>query len=119
MSLTRILRSRRRAVVLILVLWIVVVMGVIASGLAYEVRVNTKLALIQKRQFIAHTLARSAVAIGMTHLQNDLLMDHEENPQQMFDAFCDVWAQPDRRDKEVEVELGEGTYQLEIGRAHV
>lgn len=106
--------SRRRAVVLILVLWIVVVMGVIASGLAYEVRVNSKLALIQKRQFIAHTLARSAVAIGMTHLQNDLLMDHEENPQQMFDAYCDVWAQPDRRDKDVEVELGEGTYQLEI-----
>ena len=104
----------RRALVLVLVLWLIVVMGVIATSLAYEVQVNSKLALIQKRQFVAHTLARSAIAIGMTHLQNDILMDHEENPEQMFDAYCDVWAQPDRKEKEIEVKMGEGTYELEV-----
>ncbi|MGC8842181.1 MAG: hypothetical protein ACP5QZ_12120, partial [Candidatus Sumerlaeaceae bacterium] len=56
----------------------------------------------------------SAVAMGMTHLQNDLLIDFADNPNQQFDALSDVWAQPDRREKDREVKLGKGTYDLEI-----
>ena len=106
--------NRSRAAVLVLTLWIVVVMTVIATSLAFEVQVSSKLALLTKNQFLAQNLAKSAVAVGMTHLQNDILMDNAEDPQQMVDAFCDVWAQSDRREKEVEVELGKGTYELEI-----
>lgn len=112
------LRSRmeksRRAAVLVLTLWMVVVLGVIATTLAFDIQVNSKLALLQKEQLIAYNLAKSAVALGMTHLQNDLLIDFADNPNQQFDALSDVWAQPDRREKEREVKLGKGTYELEI-----
>jgi DNA uptake protein ComE-like DNA-binding protein len=107
-------QSRKRAAVLILTLWIVVVLGVIASSLVFDVQVNSKLALLQKEQLIAYNLAKSAIAVGMVHLQNDLLIDFAENPNQQFDAFSDVWAQPDRREQHKEVPLGKGTYQLEI-----
>jgi type II secretory pathway component PulK len=106
--------SRRRGAVLILTLWIIVVLSVIATSLAFDVQVNSKLALLQREQLVAFNLAKSAVALGMTHLQNDLLIDHAENPNQEYDALSDVWAQPDRKEKDLEVELGKGTYQLEV-----
>ncbi|MGB9692722.1 MAG: general secretion pathway protein GspK [Candidatus Sumerlaeaceae bacterium] len=108
------LSRRERSAVLILTLWMVVVLGIIATSLAFEVQVNAKLALLQKEQIIAYHLAKSAVAMGMTHLQNDLLIDFADNPNQQFDALSDVWAQPDRREKDREVKLGKGTYDLEI-----
>jgi type II secretory pathway component PulK len=107
-------RARRKAVTLVLTLWMVVVLGVIASSLAFDVQVNSKLAMLQRNQFLAYSLAKSAVAVGMTHLQNDLLIDHQENPGQEYDALSDVWAQPDRREKDIEVELGNGTYEVEV-----
>ncbi len=107
-------RQRQRSAVLILTLWIVVVLGIIASSLAFDVMVNSKLTLLQKEQLIAYNLAKSAIAVGMTHLQNDLLIDFADNPNQQFDAVSDVWAQPDRREKDKQVPLGKGTYQLEI-----
>lgn len=109
------IQRRRRAAVLVLSLWIVLVLSVIASSLAFDVQVNSKLALLQRNQFLAYNLAKSAIGVGMTHLQNDRLIDHEENPNQQYDAFSDVWAQPERREKDLEVELGKnGTYELEI-----
>ena len=107
-------RARRKAVTLVLTLWMVVVLGVIASSLAFDVQVNSKLAMLQRNQFLAYNLAKSAIAVGMTHLQNDLLIDHQENPGQEYDAMSDVWAQPDRREKDVEVELSGGTYEVEV-----
>ena len=106
--------GRRRAMILVLVLWIITVMTVLAASLAFDVQVNSKLALIQREQFIACQLARAAVAEGMTHLQNDLLLDYAENQNQMFDSFADVWAQPHRKDNEREVEMGRGTYEFEV-----
>lgn len=110
----RLFTRTRRAAVLVLTLWMVVVLGVIATTLAFDIQVNSKLALLQKEQLIAYNLAKSAIALGMTHLQNDMLIDFAENPNQQFDAMSDVWAQPDRREKDKEVKLGKGTYQLEI-----
>ncbi len=92
--------QRRRAVVLVLTLWIVVVLGIIASSLAFDVQVSSKLALLQKEQFNAYNLAKSAVSVGITHLQNDMIIDYEENPNQPYDAFSDVWAMRDLSDKE-------------------
>jgi type II secretory pathway component PulK len=106
--------AKQRSAVLVLTLWIVVVLGVIATSLAFDVQVNSKLVLLQKEQLIAYNLAKGAIAVGMTHLQNDLLIDYADNPNQQFDAFSDVWAQPERREKEREAKLGKGTYELEI-----
>lgn len=100
--------------ILVLVLWVVTVMTVIAASLAFDVQVNSKLAMIQREQFIASQLARAGVAEGMTHLQNDLLLDFAENPNQTYDSFADVWAQPDRREKDREIEMERGSYEFEV-----
>src|SRR5690606_22710958 len=92
--------SRSRAAVLVLTLWIIVVLGVISSSLAFDVQVGSKLAMLQKEQFVAYNLAKSAIAVGITHLQNDSIIDYAENPNQPYDAFSDVWAMRDIRDKE-------------------
>lgn len=110
----RIARSRKKAVVLVLTLWMVVVLTVIASSLAFDVQVNSKLALLQKQQAEAYSLAKSAVAAGMTHLQNDMLIDYQENPNQPYDAFSDVWAQPDVKEKDLDTEMGKGTFRFDI-----
>lgn len=110
--------SRKRAIVLVLVLWVVIVLGIIASSLAFDVQVGSKLTLIQREQFIAYNLAKSAIAVGMTNLQNDLLIEQQENPNQLYDAPSDVWAQPGRRDKDIQVEIDkdhpERTYEVEV-----
>ncbi len=111
--------GRRRAVVLVLTLWIVVVLGVIASSLAFDVQVGSKLALMQKEQFVAYNLAKSAIAVGITHLQNDAIIDYAENPNQPYDAFSDVWALRDLNDKEKAVQVDkkghpDRTYEVQI-----
>jgi len=112
------IRSRKRAVILVLTLWIVIVLGVIAASLAFDVQIGSKLTLIGREQFIAYNLAKSGIAMGMTHLQNDLLIEQQENPNQLYDAFSDVWAQPDRREKDFEVVLNKDredrTYEVEV-----
>lgn len=105
---------RRKAVVLVLALWIVVVLSVVASSLAFDVQVNSKLAKLQRDRLVAYELAKSAVAAGMTNLQNDTLIDYAENQNATYDALSDVWAEPGRRDKDKEVELGKGTYEIEV-----
>jgi len=112
-------RGQRKAVILVITLWIVVVLGMIASSLAFDVQVGSKLTLLQKEQFVAYNLAKSAVAVGMTHLQNDMIIDYQENPNQPYDAISDVWGLRDLRDKEKVVEVDpkahpDRTYQLEI-----
>jgi type II secretory pathway component PulK len=111
-------RSRRRAIVLVLTLWVVIVLGLIAASLAFEVQVGSKLALVHREQFLAYNLAKSAIAAGMTHLQNDLLIQQAENPNQTYDAISDVWAQPERKEKDIEVEVDkdhpERTYEVDV-----
>lgn len=108
----------RKAVVLVLTLWVVVVLGVIAASLAFDVQVGSKLTLLQREQFVAYNLAKSAVAAGMTHLQNDILIEQQENPNQLYDAFSDVWAQPGVREKDIEIEIDKDhedrTYEFQI-----
>lgn len=112
-------RARGRAVVLVITLWIIVVLGVIASSLAFDVQVGSKLAGLQREQFMAYNLAKSAVGVGITHLQNDLIIDYNENPNQMADSFADVWALRDLKENERVVQVDpkghpDRTYEVSI-----
>lgn len=110
---------RGRAVVLLVTLWVVVVLGIIAASLAFDVQVGSKLAMLQREQFVANNLAKSAVAVGITHLQNDMMIDYAEDPNQPYDAFSDVWAMRDLREKERVVQIDpkrnpDQTYEVKI-----
>ena len=96
--------DRRRGIIFPIVLWTITALTIVAASLAFDVQVNSKLAMIQREQFVAYQLARAGIAEGMTHLQNDVLLDYAANPNQMYDSFADVWGQPDRKEKEREVE---------------
>lgn len=111
--------NARRGVVLVISLWIIVVLGMIASSLAFDVQVSSKLTLLQKEQFVAYNLAKSAIGVAMTHLQNDMIIDFQENEQQPYDAYSDVWALRDLRENEKIVKVDEKahpdwTYELEV-----
>ncbi len=111
------IRHRKdKAIIIVLVLWIVVVLGALASTLAWDVMINSKLTLAQRERQIAYNLARSGIALGMTHLANDLLIEEEENSGQPYDAFSDVWMQTPE-DKDLEkggIKLGKGTFTYSI-----
>ena len=110
------LRRQKRAMILVMVLWIVVLLGAFAVTLAWDVLVNSKLALAQREQQVAYNLARSGVAMAMTHLANDALIEERENPGQPYDAYSDVWAQPPEQ-KDLDkggVKLGKGLYTYTI-----
>jgi type II secretory pathway component PulK len=99
--------SSRRGVILVMVLWTVVVLSVLAATLAFDVQINSRLARLQREQFLAYNLARSAVAVGMTDLLNDAVVDFVEDAEQPNDGFGDVWAQPGVREEARRVRLGE------------
>lgn len=86
---------KQQALALVMTLWIVVVLGMIAATLAFDVQIGSKLTMMQREQFVAYNLAKSAIGMGMIHLQNDMAIDFQENPNQMYDALSDVWSQPE------------------------
>jgi len=106
----------KTGMVMVFVLWIVVLLGALASTLAWDVLVNSKLALAQREQQIAYNLARSGIALAMTHLANDLLVEDQENRGNPYDAYSDVWAQPPE-EKDLDkggVKMGKGIMSYEI-----
>jgi type II secretory pathway component PulK len=95
-----------RGAIMVLVLWTIVVMAVLASTLAFDVQVNSRLARLQRDQFLAYNLARSGIAAGMTDLLNDAVIDAVEDPERPFDGLGDVWAQPGIREENRRIRLG-------------
>lgn len=105
-------KDKRKAMILVLVLWLVVLLTAFAVTLAWDVTINSKLALAQREQQVAHNLARSGVALAMVHVANDLIIEDRENRGQPYDAYSDVWAQPPEQ-KDLEkggMKLGKGTF---------
>ncbi|MFW6255625.1 MAG: general secretion pathway protein GspK, partial [Candidatus Sumerlaeota bacterium] len=84
----------RRAVILLLTIWIVIVLGLLAQSLSYEMRVESQLSALNRDQFRVRQLARLGVARATTDLRNDnLLMGAADMDwRNRFDAFGDVWA---------------------------
>jgi type II secretory pathway component PulK len=112
-------RRPRRGVILVFVLWTVVVLSVLAATLAFDVTVNSRLARLQREQFLAYNLARSAVAAGMTDLLNDSIVDYVEDFEQPYDGFGDAWAQPSIAATDRKVQLGEDGPQRARGGRQV
>ena len=89
--------GRRRATILILTLWIVLVLTLLAHSLAFEIQVESKLTSTYRDQFRAEQLARIGIARAVTDLRNDRLVERPEeavkdiNAKEPFDALGDIW----------------------------
>jgi len=102
-------RKRRRAVILVLTLWIVVVLGMISSSMVEEVYLEMKVAKLQRDDLEAMALARAALARAVADLRNDLIMDRQSQ-EPWFDALGDVWARMDKT--RLDVPMGRGTWSV-------
>ncbi|NQU44981.1 general secretion pathway protein GspK [bacterium] len=98
-------RRSRRAVILLLTLWIVVVLALLANSLAFEMKVEMKLTSSYRDSFLANHIARLGIARAVTDLRNDNLMFAGEglNWQTRFDALGDIWSGGTLEPREFEV----------------
>ncbi len=93
-------RTPRRAVVLILVLWIVIVLTIMAYSLLFETTTEATVTGTRKRQLQAEMLARAGVAKAIVDLRNDIMFSTSDDVPR-FDAEGDVWARPEEGKDEV------------------
>ncbi len=101
MSPKRLKNSREnRAVVLLLVLWIMVVLSLIAYSVIFQVTTETSITTSRKKYLKAQALARAGIAKAIIDLKNDMLYDTVEETGP-FDAEGDVWARPEEAKTEV------------------
>ncbi|MEQ8820047.1 MAG: type II secretion system protein GspK [Sumerlaeia bacterium] len=111
------LTRRRRAVVLILVLWIATVLSLLAYSVTYQMALETKLTSMRKKTVGADALARAGLAVAFTDLRNDLLFDYSDKngSPQPYDAISDVWYRPaDEREDGYELGENDGKYYFEV-----
>jgi Tfp pilus assembly protein PilX len=85
---------QRRAAILVLTLWIVVVLGLISASMLEEIYLELKLAKFQRDDFEAMALARAGLARAVADLRNDLILDRSTQSE-MLDTLSDVWARTD------------------------
>lgn len=85
--------KKRRAVILVLSLWMVLVLSLLAYSLAVEMQVEMKLTHGFRDHFEAEELARIGVARAIADIRNDRILDFSRNNGQgeVFDALGDVW----------------------------
>lgn len=83
-----------RAVILVLVLWIVVILSLMAYSMLYQVSSEMSITSARKKQLQAEALARAGIAKAVVDLRNDLLFDNVEG-EKNFDAEGDIWARPE------------------------
>lgn len=87
-------KPSRRAVILVLTLWMVIVLSLLAQSLAFEMLVEMKLSGAHRDLFLAEQTARIGIARAVMDLRNDMLLTDKENAvwNEQFDALGDVWA---------------------------
>jgi type II secretory pathway component PulK len=106
------LARRRRAMILVLVLWIAVILSMLAYSVLYQMSLELRLTSMERKSLEAKSLARAGLAKGFVDLRNDMIFDFSDNTIPPFDALGDVWADPEQ-DKE-EVKLGPGEFTVTI-----
>lgn len=104
---------RRRAVMLILVLWIVTILSLLAYSIIYTTTLETRITGVRKRGIRAEALARAGLAKGFADLRNDLINDLSEE-QEIFDSEGDYWAVGDDDKTDIEFEEGEGSFTVVV-----
>lgn len=98
------LRTRRdRAVVLIMVMWMVILLSLMVYSLIFQVSTEATMTSARKKRFKAEMLAQAGVAKAIVDLQNDMIYDSAEEGK-AFDAEGDVWARPEEDKMEVSLE---------------
>ena len=114
--MTKKIGRNRRAAILVLTLWIVVVLGLISASMLSEIYLGLKLAKYQRDDFEAMALARAGVAKAVADLRNDLIMDRDVR-EEPVDALSDIWARTDEektgKDNEG-VPMGRGAFHVWI-----
>ena len=102
---------RRKAAILVLTLWISVVLSLLSASMLQEVYLEMKIAKYQRHDLMAAALARAGLAVALTDLRNDLILDHalREEPT---DGLNDIWARQEKRRDKLEMELNGGTYSV-------
>lgn len=103
--------KKRRGVILILTLWITLILSYMALSVAYELRLNMKLAHQNQKRLHALGLARAGLAKAVVDLRNDRLLAIAAPTNMLTDSYKDIWALPDDK---TEIELGEGAYTIRI-----
>jgi type II secretory pathway component PulK len=106
------LARRRRAVILVLVLWIAVVLSMLAYSVLYQMSLELRLTSMSKKTLQAKAMARAGMAKGFVDLRNDMIFDFSDDTIPPFDALGDVWADPSENKEDVE--LGPGSYTVSI-----
>jgi len=108
------LPRRNRAVVLIVVLWIVILLSLMAYSLLFLVGTETMISSTRKKLFKAEALARAGLAKAIVDLRNDMIFDNAKDAK-IFDAEGDVWARPEEEKDEVELGRREdGTFSVRV-----
>ncbi len=103
--------GRRRAVILILSLWIAMVLSVLALTVAHEVGLNLRLTRYSQDRLKARALARAGVAKAVVDLRNDKLLAVADPSNLLTDTLLDVWALTEDK---TDVEWGEGSYSVRV-----
>ncbi|MBN1868656.1 general secretion pathway protein GspK [Candidatus Sumerlaeota bacterium] len=115
-------RSRRRAVILVLTLWIVLVLTLMAQSLVFEMRVEMKLSGVYRDQLIAEQLARIGLARAVADLRNDYFFDRVKGVTETrppIDTLADCWALGGEEPFEFEPTPHEGRRSLGVCRVMV
>lgn len=102
---------RRRAVILILTLWIAMILAVMAYSSAHEMQTSMRLVRGGHHRLQAWALARAGMARAVNDLRNDKLMAVADPTQWNPDTLEDVWAVSEDT---TDIELGEGSYSVKV-----
>jgi type II secretory pathway component PulK len=104
--------TRRRGIMLVLVLWVVTILSLLMYSLLFNLTLETRITSVRKKTVQAKAIARAGLAKGFVDLRNDLIADFSDETIPAFDAEGDYWAKPEEgKDDE---EFGDGNYTVTI-----
>lgn len=106
---------RRRAVLLMITLWIGLILAMMAFSLAYEMQVNLKLTGQTERRMQARALARAGLAKAAVDLRNDRVLAIADPVGSRGDTYLDPWA---KSEDKTDQDLGKGSYTVRVVDEH-
>jgi len=103
----------RRAVALLVTLWVVVLLSIMAYSAMFEANLNIDLTRLDRDRFYARMMARAGIGRAMLDLRNDLRYDRARSATEpAFDAKGDAWAKIDETYTDVPMTSGKFTVRV-------